>query len=116
MDEKYPLIYADPPWDYKGQTQHGGKKSSDTGGAINHYPCLKLPQLKAMKPMIDELAADDCLLFMWSSSPHLDQAIELMKELKKCFQRNGKLNCLPVKLWKDGTHGVMKYEAIQKYT
>ncbi len=75
----YGVIYADPPWDYKGQKQHAGKGKDDTGGALNHYPTMKLPELKALKPMIDKLAAQDCLLFMWSSSPHLDQAIDLMK-------------------------------------
>ena len=76
---KYQVIYCDPPWDYKGQTQHAGKASSDTGGAISHYPTMKLKELKALKPMIDKLADKDCMMFMWSSSPHLDQAIELMK-------------------------------------
>jgi N6-adenosine-specific RNA methylase IME4 len=76
---KYQVIYCDPPWDYKGQTQHAGKASSDTGGAINHYPTMKLKELKKMKPQIDEWVDKDCLLFLWTSSPHLDQAIELMK-------------------------------------
>jgi N6-adenosine-specific RNA methylase IME4 len=76
---KYQVIYCDPPWDYKGQTQHAGKASSDTGSAIKHYPTMKLKELKELKPMIDELADKDCVMFMWSSSPHLDQAIELMK-------------------------------------
>jgi len=71
---KYAIIYADPPWDYKGQRQHG---SADTGGAIKHYPCLKLPDLKRMD--VAALCADDCLLFLWATSPHLDQAIELLK-------------------------------------
>lgn len=76
---KYQVIYCDPPWDYKGQTQHGGKGKSDTGSALRHYPTMKLPELIALKPMIDQLADTECLLFMWTSSPHLDQAIELMK-------------------------------------
>lgn len=76
---KYQIIYADPCWDYKGQKQHAGKASSDTGGAISHYPTMTLKELKKLKPMIDEIADSDCLIFMWSSSPHLDQAIELMK-------------------------------------
>jgi len=75
----YEIIYCDPPWDYKGQTQHAGTKASDTGGALKHYPTMKLPELKGLKPMIDDLAADDCLMFMWTSSPHLDQAIDLLK-------------------------------------
>ena len=72
--KNYEIIYADPPWDYKGQTQHGGKGTNDTGGAIKHYPTMTLKQ------MIEEIevpAEDNSLLFMWTSSPHLDQAIEL---------------------------------------
>jgi N6-adenosine-specific RNA methylase IME4 len=76
---KYQIIYSDPCWDYKGQTQHNGKGGSDTGGATSHYPTMTLKELKNLKPMIDELADENCLLFMWSSSPHLDQAIDLIK-------------------------------------
>ena len=75
----YQIIYADPPWDYKGQKQHAGKRGKDSGGAINHYPTMKLKDLKEMKSFIEDLTDDDCLLFMWTSSPHLDQAIELLK-------------------------------------
>lgn len=73
----YDIIYADPPWDYKGQTQHNGKKGQSTGGAVTHYPTMKLKDLKKLN--IDHLCNDDCLLFMWATSPHLDQAIDLMK-------------------------------------
>ena len=76
---KYEIIYCDPPWDYKGQTQHAGKKCYDTGGAMKHYPTMKLSELKKLQPMIEQLADTNCLLFMWSSSPHLDQAIDLLK-------------------------------------
>lgn len=75
---KYQIIYIDPPWDYNN-TQHTGKGGKKTGGAKSHYPTMKLPELKKLKPMIDQLADNDCLIFMWSSSPHLDQAIELIK-------------------------------------
>lgn len=76
-NEKFEIIYADPPWDYKGQLQHNGSGGKDTGGAIRHYPTMKLNELKEME--IDSIVADDCLLFLWTSSPHLDQAIELGK-------------------------------------
>lgn len=75
----YQIIYADPPWDYKGQKQHTGKRGKDSGGAINHYPTMKLKDLKEMKSFIQDLTDENCLLFMWTSSPHLDQAIELLK-------------------------------------
>lgn len=75
--KQYDIIYADPPWDYKGQKQHNGKAGKLTGSADKHYRTLKLSDLKRL-PVV-EIAADDCLLFMWSSSPHLDQGIDLMK-------------------------------------
>lgn len=73
---KYPIIYMDPPWDYKGQTQHGGKGVASTGGAASHYSTMTTAR---MKEEIVPPAAEDCLLFMWATSPHLDQAIELGK-------------------------------------
>ena len=74
---RYDIIYCDPPWDYKGQTQHAGLGGGSTGGAVSHYGTLKLEQLKRID--IRAIANPDCLLFLWSTSPHLDQAIELMK-------------------------------------
>ncbi|MYF64613.1 MAG: transcriptional regulator [Chloroflexi bacterium] len=73
----YDVIYADPPWDYKGQLQHAGPGSGDTGGAARHYPTVTLDDLKRLG--VSGIAADDSLLFMWATNPHLDQAIELGK-------------------------------------
>ena len=76
-DQTFDIIYADPPWDYKGQTQHNGKGGVETGGASRHYATVRLSDLKTLQ--VGSIASDDCLLFMWASSPHLDQAIELGK-------------------------------------
>jgi N6-adenosine-specific RNA methylase IME4 len=73
----YEIIYCDPPWDYKGQVQHTGRGGPTSGGAKNHYGTLTLSELKQLN--IGEHCAPDCLLFLWSTSPHLDQAIDLMK-------------------------------------
>jgi N6-adenosine-specific RNA methylase IME4 len=73
----YSIIYADPPWDYKGQLQHNGKGGRETGGATKHYPTVTTKEMGTWE--IDKIADKDCLLFMWASSPHLDQAIELGK-------------------------------------
>lgn len=76
-DRKFEVIYADPPWDYRGQLQHAGVGSGDTGGAIRHYPTVKLADLKRLG--VPAIAGEDCLLFMWTTNPHLDQAVELGK-------------------------------------
>lgn len=75
--QRFEIIYADPPWDYKGQRQHNGKGGRDTGGANVHYPTVRLTDL--MELNVPKITAENCLLFMWSSSPHLDQAIDLGK-------------------------------------
>jgi N6-adenosine-specific RNA methylase IME4 len=77
MPPKYDIIYSDPPWHYKGQTQHAGAGSKSTGGAQSHYRGIKLARLKQLD--VPSICAPDCLMFMWTSSPHLDQAIELLK-------------------------------------
>lgn len=74
---RFEIIYADPPWDYKGQLQHAGPRSRDTGGAARHYPTVTLDMLCALD--VPRITARDSLLFMWSSNPHLDQAIALGK-------------------------------------
>jgi len=73
----YEIIYCDPPWDYKGQKQHTGSKGKSSGGAETHYPTMKLSDLKKLN--IQAITAENCLIFMWATSPHLDQAIDLIK-------------------------------------
>jgi N6-adenosine-specific RNA methylase IME4 len=70
----YSIVYADPPWDYAGRVQHNTQEGNKS--AIHHYPTLTLDALKKLR--ITDLCEPNCLLFLWTSSPHLPQAIELM--------------------------------------
>lgn len=84
---KYDIIYCDPPWDYGGKMQFDKSGTKDLNSnweknifisAANFkYPTVKTKDLK--KIPITEIASDDCLLFMWVTSPHLEQGIELGK-------------------------------------
>ena len=83
--KKYDIIYADPPWDYNGKMQFD--KTSTTkenldlsrkifiSSAIFKYPTLKLEEL--MKLSLSNIMKEDCLLFMWTTSPQLENAIKL---------------------------------------
>lgn len=71
---KYSILYVDPPWHYNSQKQFGGDHRQ-TNGASSYYGTIKTENL--MQWDIPALCEDDCLLFMWSTSPHLDQAIKL---------------------------------------
>lgn len=84
---KFDIIYADPPWHYNGKLQFD-KSSKDRENldlsknlfistAGFKYPTLKTQEM--MDIPIQKISKDDCLLFMWTTNPHLSQAIELGK-------------------------------------
>ena len=82
---QYDIIYADPPWHYNGKIQFDnssrGRDEIDLtkeifiSSAGFKYPTLKTSEL--MQIPVDRIAKNDCLLFMWTSNPHLAQAIDL---------------------------------------
>ena len=82
---KYDVIYADPPWDYNGKMQYdkssikteniGFEKNIFISSATFKYPTLKLRDLKELN--VNSIAADDSLLFMWTTGPQLAYAVEL---------------------------------------
>lgn len=84
-DETFDIVYADPPWHYNGKLQFD--KSSTKKEEIDlsrnifissasfKYPTLPTNELKKLS--VQQIANDDCLLFMWATNPHLEQAIEL---------------------------------------
>ena len=84
-NKKFDIIYADPPWHYNGKLQFDKSSKSVEqidlsknifiSSAAFKYPTLKTSEL--IKIPIHEIAKDDCLLFMWTTNPHLAQAIEV---------------------------------------
>ncbi|OGZ62705.1 MAG: transcriptional regulator [Candidatus Staskawiczbacteria bacterium RIFCSPLOWO2_01_FULL_37_25b] len=84
-NKKFDIIYADPPWDYNGKLQFDKSsknveqidlsKNIFVSSASFKYPTLKTSEL--MKIPIHKITKDDCLLFMWTTNPHLSQAIDL---------------------------------------
>lgn len=69
---KYSLIYADPPWSYKDKAAAGKR------GAGFKYPTMTDADLGRLYPMVDSLAAPDCLLAMWATFPRIDTALKVM--------------------------------------
>ena len=70
MTKKYNIIYADPPWAYDD-------KSLNRGGAERHYSTVGNDDLGKLP--IKDIAAEDCVLFMWATFPKMREALELME-------------------------------------
>ena len=71
--QKFGVIVADPPWRFEPYSRDTGMDRA----ADNHYPTQTLDEIARSHP-VKELAADDCVLFLWATAPMLVEAIDLM--------------------------------------
>jgi len=70
----YRTILADPPWYFKMYSEKGKYNAN------RHYDCMKISDIKRMRPLLDEFADKDCVLFMWATYPMLPRCIEVMED------------------------------------
>jgi N6-adenosine-specific RNA methylase IME4/5-carboxymethyl-2-hydroxymuconate isomerase len=67
-DKKYNIIYADPPWCY----QNDRCKSANM-----HYKVMSIEDICALP--VKNIAADNCILFLWVTHPILPDAFNVIK-------------------------------------
>jgi N6-adenosine-specific RNA methylase IME4 len=70
-NKKYNIIYADPAWNFKTYSDKGKDRSPD-----KHYPVMSIQNIKNLP--IQDIADDDCILFMWVTFPLLKQGFEVI--------------------------------------
>ncbi len=68
----YAVIYADPPWAFSCWRRQPWSGRGDA----HHYSTMALNDIKAL-PVAD-IAAADCALFLWATSPMLPEALEVV--------------------------------------
>lgn len=69
--QKFNIIYADPAWTYNDKAASGQR------GAGFKYPTASLSDLMQMP--VNQIAADDCVLFMWWVAPMPLEALKLVE-------------------------------------
>lgn len=67
----YQTIVADPPWEYNSKRSGGSMKS----GAAQKYPTMSLEDICDLP--VPKIAADNCILFLWVTTPLKDQAFQV---------------------------------------
>lgn len=72
-DNRYQIIYADPPWEYK---QSGSKKNS-RGMAKQHYQTMSTEDICALP--VRNIATDNAIIFMWATFPNIAEAIKVIE-------------------------------------
>lgn len=78
----FDFIMADPPWLYELYSKEGEGKSPQA-----QYDCMTLDQIKGL-PVLD-LAAPNCLLWLWATNPMLPHALEVVSSWGFTFKTAG---------------------------
>lgn len=67
--KKYNIIYADPPWRYADR--------GCNGACENHYKTMNIYDICSLP--VQRIAADNSVLFLWTTYPMLQEAMLLIK-------------------------------------
>lgn len=67
-EKKYNIIYADPPWKY----WESGNKNQEL-----HYTTMTIDEICDLP--VKDIAADDCVLFLWVTYPILQEAFRVIE-------------------------------------
>ena len=70
-DKKYRIVYADPPWKYGNAMPEYVTEPQD------YYLLMDTGDICAMP--VKDICEKDAVLFLWSTSPHLPEALEVVK-------------------------------------
>lgn len=72
---KYKIIYADPPWQYKVWSKKGLGRSAES-----HYNTMNIQDIINMKDTIKSISDKDSVLFLWVTFPCLKEGIKVLEE------------------------------------
>jgi N6-adenosine-specific RNA methylase IME4 len=75
-----PVLVADPPWRFL-------RKISDSRDVENHYPTMTLDDICALP--VAEIATVDAILFLWTISSHLVEALEVIRRWGFTYKTHG---------------------------
>lgn len=68
---QFPLIYADPPWEYDFSVDEADEIES-------HYPTMTIEELCDLE--VEEATTEDAILFMWATSPKLEESFIVLND------------------------------------
>ena len=68
-NKKYNIIYADPPWSYKGKMMNSS--------VTDHYSVMTINDICNLP--VKDISKDNSILFMWVTDPLLEKAFEVIK-------------------------------------
>jgi N6-adenosine-specific RNA methylase IME4 len=70
---EFDVLLADPPWNYQNWTD------AKNGAADSAFETLSVEDIASLLPQIDEVAADNSALCLWTTFPKLKQGLYVME-------------------------------------
>lgn len=70
-EKKYRIIYADPPWKYGNAMPEYVTEPQDYYSLMSTEDICKMP--------VKDITEQNAVLFMWTTSPHLPEALDVVK-------------------------------------
>lgn len=70
---RYAIIYADPPWEYK----QSGSANNKRGTAKAHYKTMATDEICRLP--ISKISNEDAMCFMWATFPNISEALKVME-------------------------------------
>lgn len=94
----FQVVYADPPWSYRGQVQHGGRDVGYTSSSEAFYDTVAIEDLMTL-PVINMRDQQGAVCFMWTAGPILEDSLNLMrawgfqyKQIAFVWEKAGRIN------------------------
>lgn len=69
--KRFRVILSDPPWRY-------GTPPPGVSGIEDHYPTMSIAELAALGDKVKKVSAENSVLFMWTTSPHLQLSFQVI--------------------------------------
>ena len=74
-DKKYNIIYADPPWQYDSRMAEG--RGAKRSSSQDYYDVMSVEEICSLP--INGLAHEDCILFLWCTSPKMNIVFKVIE-------------------------------------
>jgi len=74
---KYQIILADPPWAFRNYSDKWHEQHPESKWVGKQYGLMSLADVCALP--VESIAADDAVLFLWVTFPHLPDGLEVIR-------------------------------------
>jgi len=97
-NKKFNIVYCDPPYAYNSSIYQDSERKFEKK-LNDYYETMSFKDIKNLP--VKDIADKDCILFIWTTDSHLNEALEIIKSWKFKYKTIG---FTWVKQYKNGSY------------